>query len=103
MYCHLSISFVEEGQIVRRGDEIGLTGNTGNASTMTGADQHLHFEVRTVTGRVPAGLAGRIDPAQLYGGFTPIHAAFYDGHGSKVTRAAEGLTVPGGNLREGIK
>ena len=102
VYCHLSASFVQRGRIVHRGDQIGLTGNTGNASTMTGADQHLHFEVRTVSGRVPAGLSGRIDPALLYG-FTPIHATFFDGHGAKVARGGEGLKVPGANVREDIK
>lgn len=30
-YCHLSFRCVVQGQAVRRGDLIGLTGNTGNA------------------------------------------------------------------------
>jgi murein DD-endopeptidase MepM/ murein hydrolase activator NlpD len=103
VYCHLSASFVEKGQAVSRGDQIGLTGNTGNAESMSGEDQHLHFEIRTVTNMVPSGLAGRIDPAQLYGA-VPVGWTFFDGHGSKVSTAgAMGLKIPGANVREGIK
>lgn len=39
-YAHLSKIFVEDGQIVREGDIIGFSGDTGNCF---GA--HLHFEV----------------------------------------------------------
>lgn len=47
LYAHLSSVTVAEGDSVERGQEIGLAGQTGNA---TGS--HLHFEVRTETGRV---------------------------------------------------
>jgi murein DD-endopeptidase MepM/ murein hydrolase activator NlpD len=40
MYFHLAQALVEEGQIVRRGEKIGLVGKTGRA---TGA--HLHWGV----------------------------------------------------------
>lgn len=65
VYSHLKNIYVEKDQTVVRGQVIGQTGNTGNARSMTGEDQHLHFEIRTALypGR---GLAGRIDPKFLY-------------------------------------
>jgi murein DD-endopeptidase MepM/ murein hydrolase activator NlpD len=41
LYAHQSRIYVHEGQIVRKGQQIGACGATGNA---TGA--HLHFEIR---------------------------------------------------------
>ena len=55
VYAHLSAVSVSLGSVVREGDEIGRSGNTGNS---TGA--HLHFEVRR------AGVP--IDPAELLAG-----------------------------------
>lgn len=62
-YSHLNRTNVSVGDKVFAGDEIGLSGNSGNAKTMktieTGA--HLHFEIRT---KIWAGLGlqNRIDP-----------------------------------------
>lgn len=39
-YAHLSAQFVSEGQVVRKGDEIGLSGQTGFAT-----GPHLHFQI----------------------------------------------------------
>jgi peptidoglycan LD-endopeptidase LytH len=64
-YAHLSRIDVKVGQKVKLGDQLGLTGNTGNAQSMRGADQHLHFELRSrpLPGR---GLDGRYSPLVLF-------------------------------------
>lgn len=62
-YAHLDRIDVRVGQIVKAGDILGLSGDTGNAKGMTTIERggHLHLEVRTkqVLG---LGLEGRIDP-----------------------------------------
>jgi peptidoglycan LD-endopeptidase LytH len=65
-YSHLSRIDVRADQLVKLGQQIGLTGNTGNAVSMRGVDQHLHFELRTMVapGR---GLVGRESPRALFG------------------------------------
>lgn len=65
-YSHLSRIDVKVEQLVKAGEQIGLTGNTGNAAGMRGEDCHLHFELRTM----PApglGLAGRLSPLEIFG------------------------------------
>lgn len=97
MYCHLSVMAVRQGQ-VKRGDLLGLTGNTGNATSMRGEDQHLHFEIRTI--RWPGtGLDDRMDPAKLYG-LAPIGWTYYEGHKQKQPLSGLGLKVKGINVRE---
>lgn len=71
-YAHLSAVGVAAGQTVAKGDEIGRTGNTGNARGMTGRDQHLHFEIRTEP-RPGLGLAGRKSPIDVFGAI-PLNA-----------------------------
>lgn len=41
LYAHLSEYYVQEGDVVQKGDVIGVVGSTGNSS-----GPHLHFEVR---------------------------------------------------------
>jgi murein DD-endopeptidase MepM/ murein hydrolase activator NlpD len=102
-YCHLTVRYPVDGKYVRRGDVVGVTGNTGNAKTMTGEDQHLHFEIRT-TQRPPAGTpAGRLDPALFYGR-APIGWTFYESHGMKIAKSiGGGLRVKGLNVRDRIE
>lgn len=103
-YCHLSLKFVSRGQQVKRGEVIALTGNTGNASSMHGEDQHLHFEIRTVGDGHPEGLTGRMDPALLYGR-APLGWTFYEVRQVKTAAVSgqAGLKVPGVNVRERLQ
>jgi peptidoglycan LD-endopeptidase LytH len=66
-YAHLSQIYVTEKAVVEEGQVLGLTGNTGNASTLSSfEDEHLHFELRTSV--APGlGLSDRLDPAEFFG------------------------------------
>jgi murein DD-endopeptidase MepM/ murein hydrolase activator NlpD len=75
-YCHLSGAVVASGQKVKAGDQVGFTGNSGNANTMTGLDQHLHFEIRT-SARPAAGEAHRLSPLTVFGK-CPLHTAIVE-------------------------
>ena len=52
-YSHMSVNIVNEGDIVKAGDVIGLTGRTGRATT-----EHLHFEMFCGN--------SRIDPSKVF-------------------------------------
>lgn len=98
-YAHMSQCAVFRGRSVAGGDFIGMTGNTGNAESMQGDDQHLHFEIRTV--KFPGqGLGGRLNPREVYG-FTPLHTVVYDSRppaSQLLGMGAPGLKVRGVNL-----
>lgn len=68
-YAHLKDILVKEGQRVKAGDPVALTGSSGNARTMRNMAEgsHLHFEVRT-SQHPGKGLTGRLDPLKF---FTP--------------------------------
>lgn len=80
--AHLSAFNVKPGDRVSAGQQIGLTGNTGNST-----GPHLHYEIRTATG-------GRINPLTLpYTGKTaqalpPVGALYYPTQSQAVTSAA---------------
>jgi murein DD-endopeptidase MepM/ murein hydrolase activator NlpD len=64
-YAHLC-AFLQGNSSVLEGAMIGLTGRSGNASKIPISEAHLHFEIRTVES--PGhGLAGRIDPGEIFG------------------------------------
>ena len=46
-YCHLSSTSVIVGEVVMHGDEIGLSGYTGNADTIKPVYYHVHIEAST--------------------------------------------------------
>jgi murein DD-endopeptidase MepM/ murein hydrolase activator NlpD len=48
-YAHLDKQLVREGQFVKKGETVGLVGNTGNAKYTA---SHLHFGIYTVSGAV---------------------------------------------------
>jgi murein DD-endopeptidase MepM/ murein hydrolase activator NlpD len=48
-YAHLDKQLVQEGQPVKKGEVVGLVGNTGNAKN---TPSHLHFGVYTLNGPV---------------------------------------------------
>lgn len=48
-YAHLDKQLVHEGQTVKKGETVGLVGNTGNAKH---TPSHLHFGIYTVNGPV---------------------------------------------------
>ena len=61
-YSHLSRIDVKVGQKIKAGEQIGLSGDTGNAKGMTTIEKggHLHFEIRRQ--RIAGiGLQNRID------------------------------------------
>ncbi len=74
-YGHLDKALVAPGNKIKKGAVVGTTGTTGNAQGMTGADQHLHFEFRSIS--MPGlGLGGRIDPFEIFKAI-PLNEAAY--------------------------
>ena len=71
-YAHMQHILVSTGAEVSINDQVGTTGKSGNASNLPTAEQHLHFEIR-MSPNPGFGLAGRLDPFELYG-ICPLHA-----------------------------
>lgn len=66
-FCHLASRSVKVGQRVKKGDKLGVMGNTGYSF---GA--HTHFEVRKSDGKT------KLDPAEYLG--IPNEKGTYTGH-----------------------
>lgn len=58
-FAHLTTRMVSVGDIVKAGDQLGTLGTTGYST-----GPHLHFEVRSKSGKL-------VDPFALYGDGTP--------------------------------
>jgi murein DD-endopeptidase MepM/ murein hydrolase activator NlpD len=57
IYAHLSKTFVKAGDVIKAGEEIAKSGNTGNSS-----GPHLHFEMRD---NIRWSAGKDIDPAKI--------------------------------------
>jgi len=67
-YSHLNEINVKKGDDVEFGQELGKTGQTGNAKGQDASEDHLHFEIRDKGGKyIGTGLTGRVDPTTIYG------------------------------------
>lgn len=60
VYAHLNSTDMVDGQVVKKGQVIGYTGNTG---TIPGMGYHLHFEALPDGWNFNNGTYGRVDPA----------------------------------------
>ncbi|WP_431283707.1 M23 family metallopeptidase [Humitalea sp. 24SJ18S-53] len=80
-YAHLSKVTVAPGQFVKGGEAVAESGMTGNAKEFP-RYPHLHFEFRSEP-RPGQGLAGRIDPAKIFGDPQDYRPRLF--HGDAVT------------------
>ena len=63
-YAHIECVGVKQGDYVFEGQEVGTTGQTGNARIQGLSEAHLHFEYRS-TPLLGLGLKGRLDPNRI--------------------------------------
>lgn len=67
-YAHLDQVDKSKGDTVTKGDVLGKSGKSGNASSLSTDEEHLHFEIRTTSSSSPGkGLTGRKDPGDVLG------------------------------------
>jgi murein DD-endopeptidase MepM/ murein hydrolase activator NlpD len=77
VYCHLQETLVQMDQVVKRGDVIGLMGDTGDAGRCQPSCPHVHFELSSVASGHPSvvpgvtfdpleSIVGCFDPAKTY-------------------------------------
>jgi len=65
-YAHLNSTRVSQGAQVKKGQQIGTTGISGNARRLARSEAHLHFEIRT-RASCGRGLGGRVSPLGIFG------------------------------------
>ena len=63
MYCHLNKISVSKGQLIKHGQVIGLSGNTGNAKDISAEHYHVHIEASRENKFY--GSNKRVDPEQF--------------------------------------
>ncbi|MEN9994457.1 MAG: hypothetical protein RL762_1114 [Bacteroidota bacterium] len=83
-YAHLSVVSVSKNQKVDEGDEIGLTGQTGNAKGQPAEDAHLHFELRS-SPSPGLGMTGRLNPNEV------LDTKFYSQDPEAINQATVGV------------
>jgi murein DD-endopeptidase MepM/ murein hydrolase activator NlpD len=66
VYGHLQTIEVVQGMFVAEGEQLGTSGQTGNAKGQALSEAHLHLEIRTHPS-APSGLGGRVDPMFVLG------------------------------------
>lgn len=62
IYGHLQEILVQEGQLVKKGEKIGLSGNTGIST-----GPHLHFGIKPKDADLDNGYSGMVDPTPYLG------------------------------------
>jgi murein DD-endopeptidase MepM/ murein hydrolase activator NlpD len=96
MYAHLNRGTVKAGQIVKAGQQIGLSGHSGSGAK---AGPHLHFEVRK--GKFPN--ANETDPRPYLMGAKGGGKSFLDTVAGDVTHAVDSVTHGIGSLLSGVE
>ena len=88
-YAHLDEQLVQEGQQVKKGDTIGLVGNTGNART---TPPHLHFGIY--------GFGGAVDPFPFVNRQVKAAPAVNTKKMAEQLRLVKDLTLPQFNAKK---
>jgi len=65
-YAHLQTIDVVPGMFIAEGEQVGTSGQTGNAAGQALSEAHLHFEIRTKT-NAGSGTHDRLDPSTVLG------------------------------------
>ena len=88
-YAHLDSQIAHEGQVVKKGDTLGLMGNTGNART---TPTHLHFGIYTGNGAINPLPFVEIKTQTPYNITAPLDAINSYAHTSRATAIYAGTS-----------